>query len=70
MLANILAQPLIGLAPRLAELTRSGGGDLVLSGILFNQARGVMEAYEPWFIMDEPEQKEDWIRLTGRRKDG
>jgi ribosomal protein L11 methyltransferase len=29
-----------------------------------------MDAYEPWFIMDEPEQKEDWIRLTGRRKDG
>ena len=69
MLANILAQPLIGLAPRLAELTRPGG-DLVLSGILFNQAREVMEAYEPWFIMDEPEQKEEWIRLTGRRKTG
>ncbi len=68
MLANILAQPLIGLAPRLAELTRPGG-HLVLSGILFNQAREVMDAYEPWFIMDEPEQKEDWIRLTGRRRD-
>ena len=67
MLANILAQPLIGLAPRLAALTRTGGS-LVLSGILSNQAREVMEAYEPWFIMDEPEQKEEWIRLTGRRK--
>ncbi|MGO1234137.1 MAG: 50S ribosomal protein L11 methyltransferase, partial [Marinobacter sp.] len=69
MLANILAQPLISLAPRLADLTRPGG-DLVLSGILFNQAREVMDAYAPWFIMDEPEQKEDWIRLTGRRKIG
>ncbi|MBZ0334935.1 50S ribosomal protein L11 methyltransferase [Marinobacter sp. AL4B] len=68
MLANILAQPLIGLAPRLAALTRTGGS-LVLSGILSNQAREVMEAYEPWFIMDEPEQKEEWVRLTGRRKD-
>ena len=67
MLANILAQPLIGLAPRLAALTRTGGS-LVLSGILSNQAREVMEAYEPWFIMDEPEQKEEWVRLTGRRK--
>ncbi|MBR9871226.1 MAG: 50S ribosomal protein L11 methyltransferase [Gammaproteobacteria bacterium] len=67
MLANILAQPLIGLAPRLAALTRTGGS-LVLSGILSNQAREVMEAYEPWFVMDEPEQKEEWIRLTGRRK--
>ncbi|HLV78186.1 MAG TPA: 50S ribosomal protein L11 methyltransferase [Marinobacter sp.] len=68
MLANILAGPLITLAPRLAQLTRPGG-HLVLSGILFNQAREVMSAYEPWFIMDEPEQKEDWIRLTGQRRD-
>lgn len=68
MLANILAQPLIGLAPHLASLTKLGG-DLVLSGILSNQAREVMAAYEPWFIMDEPEQREEWIRLTGRRND-
>ncbi|EMP55181.1 50S ribosomal protein L11 methyltransferase [Marinobacter santoriniensis NKSG1] len=68
MLANILAQPLIGLAPHLATLTRPGG-HLVLSGILSNQAREVMEAYDPWFIMDEPEQREEWIRLTGRRRD-
>ncbi len=69
MLANILAQPLIGLAPHLAKLTKPGG-DLVLSGILSHQAREVMAAYEPWFIMDEPEQREEWIRLTGRRHDG
>ena len=68
MLANILAQPLIGLAPHLASRTRPGG-DLVLSGILSNQARVVMAAYEPWFVMDEPEQREEWIRLTGRRHD-
>ena len=68
MLANILAQPLIGLAPHLASRTRPGG-DLVLSGILSNQAREVMAAYEPWFVMDEPEQREEGIRLTGRRHD-
>ncbi|AOY89834.1 ribosomal protein L11 methyltransferase [Marinobacter salinus] len=68
MLANILAQPLISLAPHLAALTRPGG-DIVLSGILAYQARDVMDAYEPWFVMDEPEQREDWIRLTGRRND-
>ncbi|SFL83628.1 50S ribosomal protein L11 methyltransferase [Marinobacter zhejiangensis] len=66
MLANILAQPLISLAPHLASKV-SPGGHLVLSGILSNQARDVMEAYEPWFTMDEPVQQEDWIRLTGRR---
>ncbi len=69
MLANILAQPLIGLAPHLAKLTKPGG-DLVLSGILSHQARDVMAAYEPWFIMDEPEQREEWVRLTGRRHNG
>ncbi|MDK8462983.1 50S ribosomal protein L11 methyltransferase [Marinobacter sp. SS13-12] len=68
MLANILAQPLIGLAPRLAAKVKPGG-NIVLSGILSNQAREVMEAYEPWFVMDEPEQREEWIRLTGRRTD-
>ncbi|AXS83372.1 50S ribosomal protein L11 methyltransferase [Marinobacter sp. Arc7-DN-1] len=68
MLANILAQPLIGLAPHLAARTRQGG-DLVLSGILSHQAREVMAAYQPWFVMDEPEQREEWIRLTGRRND-
>ncbi|MDX1459251.1 MAG: 50S ribosomal protein L11 methyltransferase [Marinobacter sp.] len=68
MLANILAQPLISLAPKLAAMVRPGG-DVVLSGILSNQAREVMEAYEPWFVMDEPEQREEWIRLTGRRHD-
>src|SRR5690606_10212600 len=46
MLANILAQPLIGLAPRLADLTLPGGS-LVLSGILSNQARAALEASGP-----------------------
>ena len=68
MLANILAQPLIGLAPHLASKVKPGG-QLALSGILSNQARDVMAAYEPWFVMDEPEQREEWIRLTGRRND-
>ncbi|MDX1456148.1 MAG: 50S ribosomal protein L11 methyltransferase [Marinobacter sp.] len=66
LLANILAQPLISLAGHLASRVKPGG-HLVLSGILSNQAREVMEAYEPWFTMDEPVQQEDWIRLTGRR---
>ncbi|MDC0662405.1 50S ribosomal protein L11 methyltransferase [Marinobacter sp. SS21] len=66
LLANILAQPLISLAGHLAGRVKPGG-HLVLSGILSNQARDVMTAYEPWFTMDEPVQQEDWIRLTGRR---
>lgn len=68
MLANILAQPLIMLAPKLAAKVMPRG-DLVLSGILSHQAREVMAAYEPWFVMDEPEEREEWVRLTGRRRD-
>lgn len=68
ILANILAQPLISLAPQLAGKVVNGG-DIVLSGILAHQARSVMEAYEPWFIMDEPDLREEWVRLTGRRRD-
>lgn len=67
MLANILAQPLIGLAEKLASRVRDGG-DIVLSGILSPQARDVMDAYDPWFVMDEPIEQDDWIRLTGRRR--
>ncbi len=66
LLANILAQPLISLVPTLAAKVKPGG-NLVLSGILAHQARDVMVAYEPWFVMDEPAQREEWIRLTGRR---
>ncbi len=68
MLANILAQPLINLASRLAGKVVSGG-DIVLSGILAHQARTVMEAYEPWFVMEEPDVRDEWVRLTGRRRD-
>lgn len=69
LLANILAQPLIDLAPILAHRVRPGG-NLVLSGILAHQARDVMAAYEPWFVMDEPVQSKEWIRLTGHRIGG
>ena len=67
LLANILAQPLIQLAPKLAGRVKEGG-DLILSGILSTQAREVSQAYEPWFVMEEPVQREEWVRLVGRRK--
>jgi len=66
LLANILANPLIELAPRLAELLRPGGR-LVLSGILPAQADDVCAAYAPWFSLSDPVQRDDWVRLHGRR---
>ncbi len=69
LLANILANPLIELAGPLAGYVRPGGL-LALSGILREQAEDVRHAYEPFFLMDEPEFLEDWSRLTGIRRGG
>jgi ribosomal protein L11 methyltransferase len=67
LLANILAQPLIQLAPRFAGMIQAGG-HIVLSGILAEQAHEVLAAYQPWFDMEAPVEREGWVRLTGRRK--
>jgi len=67
VLANILANPLISLAEKLAKLTKPGG-HIVLSGILADQAQQVSQAYAPYFDMQPPVQQEDWIRLEGKRK--
>lgn len=40
MVANILARPLVELAPRIAALTRCGGGQIVLAGLLEEQVGG------------------------------
>lgn len=67
LLANILAEPLISLAPRFAEIT-APGARIVLSGILEAQAEEVRQAYTDWFEMDAPALREGWVRLEGRRK--
>ncbi len=67
LIANILAQPLIELAPQFAKLAKPQSS-LLLSGILINQANEVIKAYQPWFNMDAAINKEEWVRLTGVRK--
>lgn len=64
VIANILAQPLIDLAPRLASFVKPGGR-ILLSGILIEQAEKVTAAYEPWFVMKAPVVQGDWVRLEG-----
>lgn len=66
LLANILANPLIELAPRLAGLVRPDG-QLVLSGILADQADTVQQAYEPWFEFSLPAAQDGWVRLQAVR---
>ncbi|MAR89420.1 MAG: 50S ribosomal protein L11 methyltransferase [Pseudomonadota bacterium] len=64
LLANILAGPLISLAPTLAGLVRPQG-HLVLSGILVDQAAAVSERYQTLFDMEPPVTDGDWVRLAG-----
>ncbi|MGB0722020.1 MAG: 50S ribosomal protein L11 methyltransferase [Gammaproteobacteria bacterium] len=66
VLANILAKPLLELAPLLASHCRPGG-HIVLAGLLDNQAHEVSARYSEWFIMDPPESLDGWTRLSGQR---
>ncbi len=66
VLANILAGPLVALAPRLTQLVRPGG-TLVLSGLLATQADEVEAAYAGHFTF-ERRLREEWAMLTGRRR--
>jgi ribosomal protein L11 methyltransferase len=66
LLANILAAPLIELAPELARRVRPGGS-ILLSGILDEQAEAVAAAYRPWFELAPPARRAEWVRIDGRR---
>lgn len=66
MIANILANPLITLAPTLAEHVKPTG-EIVLSGILADQADTVAAAYHPLFTLEAPLESEEWVRLSGKK---
>jgi len=65
VLANILAGPLIELAPLLSACVRPGG-QLVLAGLLDRQAEEVASAYAGDFEI-EVVSDEGWTRLVGTR---
>ncbi|NJN46314.1 MAG: 50S ribosomal protein L11 methyltransferase, partial [Candidatus Competibacteraceae bacterium] len=66
LLANILARPLIELAPRFSALVKAQGR-IALAGLLSDQAAAVQAACEPWFYFEPSQQREDWSLLTGIR---
>ncbi|MEO5701081.1 MAG: 50S ribosomal protein L11 methyltransferase [Casimicrobiaceae bacterium] len=66
VLANILANPLVLLAPVLARRVRPGGA-LLLSGVLVGQAAEVVAAYTPWFRMTAWNEDDGWVALAGDR---
>ncbi len=67
LVANILAGPLVALAPQLATLVKSGGR-LALSGILAEQGDEVAAAYADAFDLDPIASRDGWVRITGRRR--
>lgn len=67
VLANILARPLIGLAPKLAACTRDGGR-IALAGILDEQAAEIRASYEAWFSFEDDDHRDGWSRVAGLRR--
>ncbi|MES9943814.1 MAG: 50S ribosomal protein L11 methyltransferase [Candidatus Thiodiazotropha sp.] len=64
LVANILAAPLIQLAPEFARLIRPGGC-FALSGILAEQQPAVLPVYQSFAAMERPKQQQDWLLLSG-----
>lgn len=65
VVANILAKPLIELSPVISNLV-ANQGDLILSGILNEQADSVADAYRQLgCVMADAVQQDDWCRLDG-----
>lgn len=67
VLANILAGPLVSLAPQLIAYTRTGGR-LALSGILAEQAQEVRDAYSDAFVLEPTAEKDGWVCISGVRR--
>lgn len=67
VVANILAKPLIELSAQIASLV-TPGGNLILSGILNEQAESVAEAYRQQGLqVAVPVSQEDWCRLDASK---
>jgi ribosomal protein L11 methyltransferase len=66
VLANILAEPLVALAPRMAA-SAAPGARVILSGILREQSELVAAAYRPWFDMCPGGARDGWAALVGHR---
>lgn len=65
LVANILAGPLIDLAPEIVRRVKPRGR-LALSGILTDQAEEVRRCYAPYVEL-QATQQEGWVLLAGQR---
>jgi ribosomal protein L11 methyltransferase len=67
VVSNILAQPLIVLAPLLAARA-APKGRIALAGLLESQAAEVAQAYAPWFSAAVEARREGWALVVGTRQ--
>jgi len=67
LIANILSGPLIELYPQLDSLIKKNGS-LVLSGILKEQKQSIIDTYSRTSDDLEVKVLDDWIRVTGIKK--
>ena len=66
-IANILAGPLGDLAPRFAAAAKPGA-PFAISGILVGQQDELLQRYAEWFDELRVDTREDWVRISGRRR--
>ena len=66
LMANILSGPLIELEPHFASLCKPGA-QLLLSGILEQQADDICQTYATHFELDPVTHKDGWCRVSGIR---
>ena len=67
LLANILAGPLVELAPELTPRVKPGGL-LCLSGILHSQAQAVVDAYSEAFDFAAWHTRDEWVCLSATKR--
>lgn len=67
VIANILSQPLIRLAGKLAAMTVTEG-QIALSGILKEQEDEVRKAYQNFYKLSHSDYKNEWVLITGIRR--
>jgi ribosomal protein L11 methyltransferase len=66
-IANILAGPLGELAPVFAACARPGA-PFAISGILVGQQDELLQRYAEWFDHLRADVRDDWVRISGRRR--
>ncbi|MCU4414901.1 50S ribosomal protein L11 methyltransferase [Acinetobacter sp. WU_MDCI_Axc73] len=68
LVANILAAPLMALAPEFATLLKSEG-EFALAGVIEEQVADVTGVYSEFFdIVQIEKREENWCRISGKRQ--